>query len=134
LSRRVNAYYNSNFYRADNRSPSYRKAIVSSRTCDISRLRETLCPEPDATEAEKLYSLQLLDMLMHTLSEEWSSLALSLHERLASKEREFAEQEAAHEQVIAALKENLADKEQYIQALISKPRAESEEKAAVSDL
>jgi GT2 family glycosyltransferase/glycosyltransferase involved in cell wall biosynthesis len=134
LSRRVNAYYNANFYRADNRLPSYRKAIVGSRTRDISRLRETLCPEPDATEAEKLYSLQLLDMLMHTLTEEWSSLALSLHERLASKEREFAEQEAAREQVIASLKEELADKEQYIQALTSKQRAESEGKAAAPDL
>lgn len=135
LNERTNAYYNSTFYRADNCEPSYRKVIIASRTRDISGLREKLCPEPKATEADKLFCLQLLDMMLHVLFEEWSSPALCLQENTSGR---LAETVTLDKRDVKCLEAQLADKQQHIRTLISqlrvKEQSKSDGKAVASDL
>jgi septal ring factor EnvC (AmiA/AmiB activator) len=85
LNARANAYYNANFYRADSRDPSYRKIIVATRTRDVSTLRENLCSDLPADETDRLAQFQILDLLVHALTEGWSERALVLQSQLAAQ-------------------------------------------------
>jgi len=120
LNARVSAYYNQNFYRTDNRDPSYRKIIVAAKTRDISGLYDKLCIQSPATEEDRIFHLQVLDMLMHTLTEGWSTRALTLQDQLVEKEqaiRSLSAQLMEKEPAIQALSAQMAERQQAVESL-----------------
>lgn len=89
LSDRVNAFYNSTFYRQDNRDPSYRKVIVASKNSSdaLLSLPTRLCSSKSPNPEEFVLNLQTLNLLVQTLGEKRSDRLQALQMQLAEKEQ-----------------------------------------------
>ncbi len=119
LSNRVNAFYNSNFYRQDNREPSYRKIIVASKNSSdtLLSLPTRLCPPEPPHPQEFMLNLQALNLLMQTLGEE-------RFDRLERLQMEVAKKE----QAVHALQMQVQEKEQAVHALQMQVQEKEQEK------
>ncbi len=84
LNAKANAYYNSNFYKYDNREPSYRKVLVATRTVDVSSLVST--PKSEGGESDKPVSLEGFSIMTQLLTEGWSERAQNSEKLLADRD------------------------------------------------
>jgi|SRR3984893_9391911 len=156
LNARANTYYNSNFYKADNREPSYRKILIATRKRDISGVRAKLCSESGMSGADELFHLQILNLMVQVLTEGWSSRALErdravqilnaqlrekrekselliaqVGERQSAVESLGAQLAERHERVIA-LTEHVAERQRAIESLMGQLSEEEQSAAAFS--
>lgn len=134
LNARVNAYYNQNFYRADNREPSYRKVLVAARSRDVSGIRPQICPEPQAPESDKLFHLQILGLLMQLLTEGWSTRALASEEELSKEQKavqelvaQVGEKEQEVHRLTTELSARMAEKEHEVHVLSARLASREDE-------
>ncbi len=96
----LSEFYNKNFYRHDNREPSYRKVIVMAKTDAVPDLGDLIAKETD--EEALADKRRLLDSLISKIKEESGIKALEaarkeqdmrigeLNDKLAKKNEEFA--------------------------------------------
>jgi GT2 family glycosyltransferase/glycosyltransferase involved in cell wall biosynthesis len=101
FSQLINSYYNINFYRADNREPSYRKAVVAllcnngapftepDALLRLGVLSEQICRPVQTDPAERAAHIYGLNLLTTLLTESWSKRALESQERLEAAMRQL---------------------------------------------
>ena len=85
----MNAFYNANLYKEDNREPSYRKVVVAGPQIGeaLVALRERAPSRGQAADSDRLAHLQILNLLVQVLIERWSDQAIELENQLAEKDR-----------------------------------------------
>lgn len=104
LSKIINAYYNSSFYRADNREPSYRKLVVALRSSIaersfpehsqlLERISKILCQPAEISGAEEAAHLHALSIMTTLLTESWSRHAIDLQNQLQTLQYQYQEQQ-----------------------------------------
>ena len=102
ILKKVNEFYNRNFYNSDNRVPSYRKVIVVSkdRKVNLENIVEKYKPIEE-NEDEKLYKIGLANLLMRTIETD----------ELRKREDEIRKSDESYKEKIRVLNEwNITDK------------------------
>ncbi|MBU4311164.1 MAG: methyltransferase domain-containing protein, partial [Candidatus Omnitrophica bacterium] len=116
LLQRINEFYNRNFYHSDNKNPSYRKIIVTSKKSDNGKVEGMKGQYLDIEEdkVEKIFNLELANLLMKIMD----------LESVREKEKEAKNLKWAYEDRIKSLKEENLEKIQQFNSEIRRLNSE----------